>query len=206
MLRGPEKNIQCRKRKKTVMSIERAADTYDEPRQTLAFPPRIIRPSKSAALCGRLLQRLGGRQRRPEIEANQQSFFDAHNGCPPNSIHHQPLKRGAIARSRDYQTTTTTLLRYFDIFTSSAGSYQFAAAGSAFVIQFRATSPSIILPSRLSQLPLASRHFTTSSPRLRSRMPPKKKEEEKKILLGRPGNSLKSGIVRWCNPSTPQKR
>ena len=28
-------------------------------------------------------------------------------------------------------------------------------------------------------------------------MPPKKKEEEKKILLGRPGNSLKSGIVGW---------
>lgn len=26
-------------------------------------------------------------------------------------------------------------------------------------------------------------------------MAPKKKEEEKKILLGRPGNSLKSGIV-----------
>ena len=26
-------------------------------------------------------------------------------------------------------------------------------------------------------------------------MPPKKKEEEKKILLGRPGNNLKSGIV-----------
>ena len=26
-------------------------------------------------------------------------------------------------------------------------------------------------------------------------MPPKKKEEEKKIPLGRPGNSLKSGIV-----------
>lgn len=29
----------------------------------------------------------------------------------------------------------------------------------------------------------------------RKRMPPKKKEEEKKILLGRPGNNLKSGIV-----------
>ena len=33
-------------------------------------------------------------------------------------------------------------------------------------------------------------------------MPPKKKEEEKKILLGRPGNNLKSGIVcgkrSWC--------
>jgi obg-like ATPase 1 len=26
-------------------------------------------------------------------------------------------------------------------------------------------------------------------------MPPKKKVEEEKILLGRPGNSLKSGIV-----------
>ena len=26
-------------------------------------------------------------------------------------------------------------------------------------------------------------------------MAPKKKEEEKKVLLGRPGNSLKSGIV-----------
>lgn len=29
------------------------------------------------------------------------------------------------------------------------------------------------------------------------RMPPKKNVEEKKILLGRPGNNLKSGIVRY---------
>lgn len=33
-------------------------------------------------------------------------------------------------------------------------------------------------------------------------MPPKKKEEEKKVLLGRPGNSLKSGIVRMIRLST----
>lgn len=33
-------------------------------------------------------------------------------------------------------------------------------------------------------------------------MPPKKKEEEKKVLLGRPGNSLKSGIVRMTRPHT----
>ena len=33
-------------------------------------------------------------------------------------------------------------------------------------------------------------------------MPPKKKEEEKKVLLGRPGNSLKSGIVRMIPPHT----
>ena len=30
-------------------------------------------------------------------------------------------------------------------------------------------------------------------------MPLKKKEEEKKVLLGRPGNSLKSGIVGLAN-------
>ena len=35
-------------------------------------------------------------------------------------------------------------------------------------------------------------------------MPPKKKEEEKKVLLGRPGNSLKSGIVRMIrHPAIP---
>ena len=36
-------------------------------------------------------------------------------------------------------------------------------------------------------------------------MPPKKKEEEKKVLLGRPGNSLKSGIVRmnWLSINLP---
>lgn len=31
-------------------------------------------------------------------------------------------------------------------------------------------------------------------------MPPKKVVEEKKILLGRPGNSLKSGIVSYYTP------
>jgi len=29
-------------------------------------------------------------------------------------------------------------------------------------------------------------------------MPPKKAQEEKKIMLGRPGNNLKSGIVGWA--------
>lgn len=35
-------------------------------------------------------------------------------------------------------------------------------------------------------------------------MPPKKKEEEKKVLLGRPGNSLKSGIVCRSIPYDPR--
>jgi hypothetical protein len=38
--------------------------------------------------------------------------------------------------------------------------------------------------------------FYRSYAKGKKRMPPKKKEEEKKILLGRPGNNLKSGIVR----------
>ena len=33
-------------------------------------------------------------------------------------------------------------------------------------------------------------------------MGPKKKEEEKKVLLGRPGNNLKSGIVCTATQST----
>lgn len=44
--------------------------------------------------------------------------------------------------------------------------------------------------------PLLLSHKTLTRSYAKSRrMPPKKKEEEKKVLLGRPGNSLKSGIV-----------
>lgn len=43
-------------------------------------------------------------------------------------------------------------------------------------------------------------HVSSRSYAKKRTMPPKKAVEEKKILLGRPGNSLKSGIVR----STPQ--
>jgi hypothetical protein len=39
---------------------------------------------------------------------------------------------------------------------------------------------------------LSARHY---SKRRTPRMPPKKAKEEEKILLGRPGNNLKSGIV-----------
>ena len=34
-------------------------------------------------------------------------------------------------------------------------------------------------------------------------MPPKKAVKEEKILLGRPGNNLKSGIVRLMNMCVP---
>lgn len=46
----------------------------------------------------------------------------------------------------------------------------------------------------LAESPLSqtSRRFASS----RKKMPPKKAVKEEKVILGRPGNSLKSGIVR----------
>ena len=73
------------------------------------------------------------------------------------------------------------------------------AAGPAFKPHLQ---PAFELSVKLSSATPIARGFATSSARLRSRMPPKKKEEEKKVLLGRPGNSLKSGIVRMIRPRT----
>lgn len=115
---------------------------------------------------------------------------------------HQPTsnsyhwKRGATARSQ--VVTTTKLPHFLFVFTSSAGSLPFSAAGSAFALQLN--SKPLFRP-HLRQLSILSRSFSSSPVRLRSRMPPKKKEEEKKVLLGRPGNSLKSGIVCRSIPS-----
>ncbi|MCJ1294037.1 Obg-like ATPase [Xylographa carneopallida] len=44
-----------------------------------------------------------------------------------------------------------------------------------------------------------SKYCNPNAHRRGRKMPPKKKEEEKKLLLGRPGNSLKSGIVGLAN-------
>jgi len=38
--------------------------------------------------------------------------------------------------------------------------------------------------------------LTTTRTYAKKKMPPKKAAKEEKILLGRPGNNLKSGIVR----------
>lgn len=69
--------------------------------------------------------------------------------------------------------------------------FQQSAAGSALNL----TLPRILLPPAFKP-PFQSRPFA------RKRMPPKKQAEEKKILLGRPGNSLKSGIV-CTSPQSP---
>lgn len=47
--------------------------------------------------------------------------------------------------------------------------------------------------------------FSTTPCAKRKKMPPKKQVKEEKILLGRPGNNLKSGIVRQCITTTSQE-
>ena len=108
------------------------------------------------------------------------------------------VKRAAPACSR-FIYKTTTFLRQSYAFTSGSCHFQISAAGSALGFQLKASprSAPLLRPSST-----AFRTFSASTVGHRSRMPPKKKEEEKKVLLGRPGNSLKSGIVCRSIPST----
>ncbi len=86
------------------------------------------------------------------------------------------------------------------LFTSSLYSISPRAAGPAFEPHLQ---QAFVLSIRFPSITTTARSFATSPARKRSRMPPKKKEEEKKVLLGRPGNSLKSGIVRMKLPTNP---
>lgn len=72
------------------------------------------------------------------------------------------------------------------LFVSSHQTFQRSAAGTAIGSQILR----IKYLGLLCSLTLSARSFAS-----KRKMPPKKKVEEKKILLGRPGNSLKSGIV-----------
>lgn len=94
-------------------------------------------------------------------------------------------------------STTTIPLHLPSLFISSLCTLFPRAAGPAFESHLQ---PTFVFSIRLSSITRSARSFTTSLARHRSRMPPKKKEEEKKVLLGRPGNSLKSGIVRMKQP------
>lgn len=109
----------------------------------------------------------------------------------PRNSRNSHQREGLLLTLESIANTTITLGVPY-IFTSAASRFQLWAAGSAFVLAHQAKTNSTSIPS---QLETVSRPFSTSIARYRSRMPPKKKEEEKKVLLGRPGNSLKSGIV-----------
>jgi hypothetical protein len=63
------------------------------------------------------------------------------------------------------------------------------AAGSAFRFHFQ--HPNFLYPTCFPVF--ATIRFYAKS---RRKMPPKKAVKEEKLLLGRPGNNLKSGIVR----------
>lgn len=105
-------------------------------------------------------------------------------GQQANSSQHSRVLLASRLRSVSFTTTAPTLT--LKLFTSSLR-ISFSAAGSA----FEACS---IKPSHTQN----TFHLTCISQRrgyAKKRMPPKKAVEEKKVLLGRPGNSLKSGIV-----------
>jgi hypothetical protein len=65
------------------------------------------------------------------------------------------------------------------------------AAGSAFKFQHQLRHTHFLLSNSLIVF-TTTRHYAKS----RKKMPPKKVVKEEKLLLGRPGNNLKSGIVR----------
>ncbi|KAL3427832.1 hypothetical protein PVAG01_01341 [Phlyctema vagabunda] len=96
--------------------------------------------------------------------------------------------RGQLSRTRLLPTILTT---------SSSGANRIF---SSFFLTFQRPAASTAVVPRS---PLYCRVFTTTHTFQKSkhlkRMPPKKAVKEEKILLGRPGNSLKSGIVGLAN-------
>ncbi|THD00011.1 hypothetical protein EYZ11_000463 [Aspergillus tanneri] len=73
-----------------------------------------------------------------------------------------------------------------------------AAAGPASWLRFRSFGPRVLCPSSSSPLFVSVRSYA-SKKKSKSKMPPKKAVVQEKVLLGRPGNNLKSGIVGLAN-------
>jgi hypothetical protein len=77
-------------------------------------------------------------------------------------------------------TFTTSPLGAHRIFSSLTATFQRSAARTA---------------TKSQSLLSCTVFLTTTRPYAKKKMPPKKAAKEEKILLGRPGNNLKSGIV-----------
>jgi hypothetical protein len=104
----------------------------------------------------------------------------------PNRSKKLVLGEFGIARLQPPTAATTRSLQFFPRFNSPLPNFPESAAGSAFRV-------CLLFASRRSS-PHSSIQFQRRSYAKR-RMPPKKAVKEEKILLGRPGNNLKSGIV-----------
>lgn len=104
--------------------------------------------------------------------------------CPPPQVHSSI--RGGTERVLPCRNTKIPRSTSFLLFSSFHFLFQRSAASTA--IGSIGSLPSLTL-ARINCITF-SRPFAS-----KRGMGPKKKEEEKKVLLGRPGNSLKSGIV-----------
>jgi hypothetical protein len=106
-----------------------------------------------------------------------------------------------IYETQDYTTPTAGHSRHTDfvklqnsrsfiLLFSSSNLFTTQAAGSA----FRTTTRTALFIETYSTF-----YQTRTYAKSRKKMPPKKEVKQEKILLGRPGNNLKSGIVRPTN-------
>ena len=108
-------------------------------------------------------------------------------------VHHRPTRphvRRTWSSSPNLFTTSLVYVGPFQ-FSSLRPLFPILAAGPALFHPVAQLSSTQSPP--YSSISHCDRFY--SSKRKVKKMPPKKKEEEKKILLGRPGNNLKSGIV-----------
>lgn len=96
-----------------------------------------------------------------------------------------------ILTARWPTATTASLTSPALFFFSFSFRFDRFAAGSAFAPHLRhctrQTAAPLFLPSSVAR--------TYASKKKNKKMPPKKEVQQEKVLLGRPGNNLKSGIV-----------
>ena len=115
----------------------------------------------------------------PSLKENSQSLWSS----PQKAIE-------AGLTSPVITITSTTPL--FSFFTSFTRPFTHRAARSAFAV-WPTTASSTTTTAAYPVIYITSRSYAKGKNR---KMAPKKQVQEEKILLGRPGNNLKSGIVR----------
>lgn len=127
----------------------------------------------------------------PQAESGPPKLFqNFHRSSKSNSIthHHNLLTTGHSRRlTTKLSATGSSCLFFFSRLPLAT-----PAAGSAFTASARPFAPARRVVQLYTQTPL--RTYASSK---KKKMPPKKEVKQEKVLLGRPGNSLKSGIV--CN-------